>query len=358
MKKRMKPNARIAPFSRPTLAVGCIGQLDTASVRVPTVAVMTPNEAKTFSSKGIQVQTVGVARPGIMVPRIVLPQLRDQKRVNFVVGGLHAACSERHLTRLKASFEGVQMTLGQLIVPVKQKKVFAQYKKARAGYFHASKRASGCKGIEVEVEEGPQGMPVIVIISPPGVTPTYMVKHKVKSEKDSDKGGKEPPGGGGGGNTFLKKEYKDRQMIDALIESSRQEFGGGHEGTIRYHVGVNNDKVKKYSDIHLLICLFFYIHLNKLYLSDSFYNGQRGRFVAYCRNELEKSGYKFCSSSYFSRAVNELVYYNGGFEEYIKADKKPEINLLSGNQDFVFWYEIYRRVSVCFSKAIAKEQSK
>ena len=53
MKKRMKPNARIAPFSRPTLAVGCVGQLDTASIKVPTVAVMTPNEAKTFSSKGI-----------------------------------------------------------------------------------------------------------------------------------------------------------------------------------------------------------------------------------------------------------------------------------------------------------------
>ena len=141
MKKRMKPNARIAPFSRPTLAVGCVGQLDTASIKVPTVAVMTPNEARTFSSKGIQVQTVGVARPGIMVPRIVLPQLRDQKRVNFVVGGLHAACSERHLTRLKASFEGARMTLGQLIVPVKQKNAFTQYRFARASYFHASKRA-------------------------------------------------------------------------------------------------------------------------------------------------------------------------------------------------------------------------
>ena len=32
MKKRMKPNARLAPFSRPTLAVGCVGQLDTSVI--------------------------------------------------------------------------------------------------------------------------------------------------------------------------------------------------------------------------------------------------------------------------------------------------------------------------------------
>lgn len=154
-------------------------------------------------------------------------------------------------------------------------------------------------------------------------------------------------------NLFLKEGYEDQMIWKALRLASDQEFGPAHEGELRYRVGEHDSKRKKYSDHHLMVCLFFYIHLNRLNMSGDFYCGLRGKFRAYCMRDLQKEGFIFHAESFFSRTIKELDNSNGGFEAYIKADKKPEVNLYRGDKDFLFWYEIYQRVKPCFQKVFS-----
>lgn len=154
-------------------------------------------------------------------------------------------------------------------------------------------------------------------------------------------------------NVFLKPPYRDEQILSALRNASTQEFGDLHCGNMRYENENHVGKTKKYSDIHLLICLFFYIHVHQLNGSGDFYFGLRGRFLNFCRDNLECEQIRFCRESYFTRCINALEERNGGFENYIKAPDKPRVFLQKGDPDLLFWYKIYAEVEPCFKSVIS-----
>lgn len=206
---------------------------------------------------------------------------------------------------------------------------------------------------DVKVDSDPDGTPVIYIITPPHQLPTYRVKHMVsenptvkkdKKHQDPDDDGSAPP------LKFLKPPYDDNLIISALQASDEALLNEYHVKKLKYR-DERGYNVKQFNDIHLLVCLFFYIYVNKLYASSEFYSGQRGHFHEFCSSHVS-NGIHLGSKSYFTRCINKLVNKRYSFDEYIRAEIKPNVCTEKGDFNFVFWYEIYKKALECFERVI------
>lgn len=169
-----------------------------------------------------------------------------------------------------------------------------------------------------------------------------------------DDGQKNNDGGGGNGptdsHTFLEAPRHDEQIIEALEMASSRLLNSKHTAFVERLDDTDGYK-KPFSDFHLLVCLYFYIHINQLYANTDFYNGQRATFHNYCRENLP-NGFDLKSRRYFADIITTLDQRGYGFENYIKAETKPDVVRRTGEQELFFWYEIYRKAAVSFTKVL------
>lgn len=356
MKNFKKRSAGNLFDSCPIKFVGCESVSKALSTKAPTLAVMSKSEIEGFCAPGKRILSTFPIRSGHIPISSVIPHLKGAKVVNVTVEGPHAVCSKKELHRMKRSLFSVTPTLGKRSM---KKRILAKGARlagaaADLACVHILPQLLSpclCAIQRVEILTAPNRSQKLVLITdtplPSPFTIEYVYEPQEPKDDDETKKQPNPPG-----NIFLKNVYNDNLILKAMEESSKHEFGKQHQGELRYPVGNKTDKKKAYSDFHLLVCLFFYIHINCLNLSSDFYFGLRQKFLSYCTDNLVQMGFYFSSASYFSRTIKNLELHNGGFEKYIQASQKPSIDFEKGEMDFLFWYTIYRHVLPCFQRVI------
>lgn len=340
-------NSRFIP------AFGIAGKLTRQTVTRPTLALMTENEARSFKVPGLKISHVFSTSSQRTFLRAVLRarSLSHSGKINIVVKDPFAIRSSNEelvlgLNLIPRIIKGVGF--GNRRHAVRSDKPLCAAAAASASTFCCS------SDIEVEVESDPDGTPVIVIITPTAIPLNYRVKHVVRDKKSEtvkdnelyNNGGGEPPAP----PKYLKVPNNDMLIISALQETDKKLLNESHVNKLRYRDS-RGYNVKQFNDIHLLVCLFFYIYVNELNASSDFYFGLRGHFHEFCTKNVSK-GINLGSKSYFTRCINRLENTGYSFEEYIKADKKPDIRMEKGDFNFVFWYEIYLKAERYFRQII------
>ena len=208
--------------------------------------------------------------------------------------------------------------------------------------------------VQVRYEKDRDGNMVIVIVTP--VTETVSVRFryengsgKVPTTESTDSPSVPQS------NIFLKEHlYKDSCIQDAMKRSHVGLLESENRGLVKFDAGGRTPKTKRFTADHLMVCLFFYVYTERLYRSGEFFNGLRGKFYAYCVENLKDAGIIFRSKRYFYRLINELISTKGGFDAYILAERKKPIPYLKGEQYLPFWYEVYRTALPFFRAAITK----
>lgn len=199
--------------------------------------------------------------------------------------------------------------------------------------------------VEIELQSEKDGTQVIVIITEEGQPiPDVRLKHVVKRRGtmvhvEDDKPKPEPL-------KFLKEGYDDSLIIEAMKKADKEMLNDEHKARLRYRDD-SKYKFKMFNDGSLLVCLFYYIYINKLYRSETFWDGQRGHFHKYCKEHLPEA-FTLSSDSYFTRCITSLHTSGGGFERYMETQGKLSRLRNKGEFDLPFWYELYRRVSSYF----------
>lgn len=211
-------------------------------------------------------------------------------------------------------------------------------------------------GIDVEVKPGPHGEPTIVIYWPSEPS-SYTIKHVLKKENREEKKKNTPANDSKSVPVkFLKEPREDEFIITAMEAAAKDMLDEDHRCRLKYmEDGVY--KFKMMNDVHLLVCLYYYIYVNRLHASGDFWEGQRKYFHQYCKDHLPES-FDLCSDTYFSRCIANLQRACGGFEECIKSGGQMRREQYKGEFNLAFWYEIYRRASACFSRIIPPETGK
>lgn len=230
----------------------------------------------------------------------------------------------------------------------RRKKLFLYY--GRPG-------SKGCKAFIFDVwnEQGDEPYIMVTIRIPISQLAEFLQSGNVASV-----GGDEQKKNGGGGDdnppdrhVFLQAPRHDEQIIESLQTASSRLLNAKHTAFVERQGDTDGYK-KPFSDFHLLVCLYFFIHVNQLNANTDFYNGQRATFHNYCRENLPKD-YEIKSRRYFADIITTLEQRGYGFENYIKAKTKPEVKRTTGEQDLFFWYEIYSKAAVSFTKVLINE---
>ena len=214
----------------------------------------------------------------------------------------------------------------------------------------------------IAYEEDKEGNPVILITSPATNLVSVRVLHAdVPQEKQEASCPKAEPAmqaSNPPSNLFLKDGYRDSQILEALKTAHARLLEQGDCGEVKFDAGKRYKTKKRFVDVHLLVCLFFYIYTERRYRSGEFFYGLRGKYFSYCVENLKETGIVFCSKRYFYRMVSELMSIHGSFDDYIRAEKKPSIPFLKGEQYIPFWYEVYLQARPCFQSVISLEKKK
>lgn len=214
----------------------------------------------------------------------------------------------------------------------------------------------------IAYEEDKEGNPVILITSPATNLVSVRVLHADVPQENQEASCPisepapqpfNPPS-----NLFLKDGYRDSQILEAMKTAHARLLEQGDRGEVKFDSDKRYKTKKRFVDIHLLVCLFFYIYTERRYRSGDFIYGLRGKYFSYCVENLKETGIVFCSKRYFYRMVSELMSIHGSFDDYIRAEKKPPIPFLKGEQYIPFWYEVYLQARPCFQSAISLEKKK
>ena len=157
-----------------------------------------------------------------------------------------------------------------------------------------------------------------------------------------------------GGNVILKAPLRDEQIIEALELAIDRLLNRRHSAYVELSDDTDGFK-KRYNEFHLLVCLFFFIDINELNAKSDFSNNQRATFHHYCEGHFDND-FDFKSRRYFSDIINTLGLRGYGFERYIKEGGKATVKRRTGEQDLVFWYQIYKKAAVSYTKILKNEE--
>lgn len=275
----------------------------------PTVALMTPEEAQAFNKPGQHIAYIAPAE-----------SKEDVKYAVYLAKGMS-------MTGTANWMDG-----NENVIRLKS---------------HRKLDSQVMKDFEVAVEESSEGKPVIVIITNTPQMPTFEIKHIVKVSDSDDE---TPPTAPAGNHVFLEAPYYDEQIIEALALASNRLLDQKHTGFIE-RKGEAEGYKKPYSDFHLMVCLFFYIHIHKLHADRTFYNTQRSQFHKFCTERLPKD-FVTNTKRYFTGCISNLDTKGYGFEKYIREEEKPHLKAKTGVQDLTFWYSIYHKAAICFKEVL------
>lgn len=224
-------------------------------------------------------------------------------------------------------------------------------------------RHRGTSNFDVEKEFDDDGTPVIVVIrsDDESEVPEYKVRHVKRSEWKKKQKKQCTFGGGGGGGSddgpptqhFLKAPLKDEMLIEAMKAADQEMTGGDHAGHLRWtEDGEQHDK--SFHNGYLMVCLFMYVYLMKLYAEGDFYN-RRKAFYDYCYNGLENDEndkMNLKTYNYFQQNVQKLQARKESFEDFYMAKEKFIPEYVKGKANLLFWYELYRQTAHIFDRIL------
>ncbi len=324
----------------------------------PTVAVMTKDEVQNFRMRGLKIVHSHTLEDPRALPEAVKKAMMLSRtgNINMVVTGRNAVV----IKDIPDNAAVVKPTIFGLPSTTRKKRAMARL--AGKGPMMMSRSAGGPgktslvgairqvrvgKGekVEIELQSEKDGTQVIVIITEEGQPiPDVRVKHVVRKRGttvhvDDDKPKPKPM-------RFLKEGYDDTLIIEAMKKADKEMLNDEHKARLKYKDD-EKYKFKMFNDGNLLVCLFYYIYINKLYHSETFWDGQRGHFHKFCKKHLPET-FTLSSDSYFTRCIANLHTSCGGFEWYMETQGKLSRQRGKGEFDLPFWYELYRRASSYF----------
>ena len=177
------------------------------------------------------------------------------------------------------------------------------------------------------------------------------ISPEVRTVKSHDPQGPDNPSDPPEGNQILKAPLRDEMLVKALTEAVEGLLGKEQDGLIKWEENGNYYE-KNYNVNHLMVCLFYYVHANKLNSKENFYYRQRTQFQQYIENALKET-INVCSDRYFRYCISKLQWRKHGFDEYIIAEYKPEVNWERGMFNPFYWYAIYQRAAEYFEKVLS-----
>ena len=155
--------------------------------------------------------------------------------------------------------------------------------------------------------------------------------------------------------TLLKEPYSDEMITKALRLGHEGLFGKDGDMILKWKEDSDYHE-KKFHDNHLMVCLFFYIYINKMYLSSDFYDGQRTAFYNYCKDH-QPENFRLYDIRTFQLAISNLQHQHIGLDEYIRSYPKPAVKSQSLSYSVIAWNKMYQQCVPYFEKAfqIVKE---
>lgn len=369
MNAKEKTMARNKACFCPIKTIGFAGGLRNAqSVHEPLVAVMSSHKAEAFRIQGLRIAAkIQMQSPSVAIKRLAI-HLKDVNEVQVAVKGEYAICAPEFLPQFTRALNFFRepryrpipyRAISTIACAMANTHSYAYVRHEAAHRIVSNqickrspkRRKKICsrreKDPEIRLEPDKNGRFVIVVIYSTQDPPSF----KIKFERHHDDGSGQPD------NIFLKVPNQDMQIIKAITEASHHEFGGNHKGQLRYGTEAPNYKTKPYTDTHLLVCLFFYIHVNRLNISTDFYIGQRAKLLDFCKRQLKDQEFQLCSESYFTRCITSLDTQKESFESFLVQHKQPTAQHEKGMPDMLFWYEIYKRTESLFMNIIPRETS-
>lgn len=374
MKTREKNVERRKVRPCPIRTIGFTGNLSALSVREPLIAVMSSHEIETFRVQGLRIAAkIPIHNSWVSMKRVAV-HLKGVNKVQVAVEGAHAVCTPESLpgfTRaLNAKGYRAQRRLYYIrnvdvanattepipaLVTVPHEANHRIILRRKGRIFPDARRKlhlRASKEPETRTRIDKNGVVYLTVSYSTHTPPPVHIEYEYHSSDDGSGGSKQSV------NIFLKDTYHDPQIIQALKEASLHEFGSDHKGLLRYSVEHQTYRTRAYNDNHLLVCLFFYIYVNKLNKSQDFYSCQRKKLLTFCSEQLSDSKFTLYSDSYFTRCINKLNNQRVGFENYIVKHERPPFRDENGIPDMLFWYEIYRNVEDIFKETFLPKNNK
>lgn len=372
MKTREKNVERRKVRPCPIRTIGFTGNLSARSVREPLIAVMSSHEIETFRVQGLRIAAKIPIRKSCVSMRQLAVHLKRINEVQVAVEGAHAICTPESLSKFTYTLNALRQHAFRK--PYHTEYVYKGYEiesvpslatirhepmRRTVSTLHARRALKARNRFGRWVSKEPEIRPnidkngeihIVIIYSTQNPPPFHVKCEYHPSDNGSD--GPEQPD-----NIFLKEPNRDPQIIMALREVSNREFGNNHKGQLRYSIDRQKHRTKSYDDKHLLVCLFFYIHINRLNISPDFYIGQRAKLLNFCKNKLNDSKFTLCSESYFTRCITGLENQRVGFENYIVKHERPPFRDEIGIPDMLFWYEIYIKIEEHFKEIIPQKKN-
>ena len=316
------------------------GDLDWQTVKDPTIALMTLEEAQKFNEIGLMIaMAVEATSPNSLQKAISLAyEMSASGRVNVLSSGPYAVYGkERHSDSPKGKFSN-------------RPPLFVWPRKGTARYM---------VGIDprmlpvanVEWEWGSNSTLNFTILTSTMDMSGITISPEVRTVKSHDPQGPDNPSDPPEGNQILKAPLRDEMLVKALTEAVEGLLGKEQDGLIKWEENGNYYE-KNYNVNHLMVCLFYYVHANKLNSKENFYYRQRTQFQQYIENALKET-INVCLDRYFRYCISKLQWRKHGFDEYIIAEYKPEVNWERGMFNPFYWYAIYQRAAEYFEKVLS-----
>jgi len=316
------------------------GELNWQTVKDPTVAFMTLEEAQKFNRTGLMIaMAVEATSPNSLLKAISLAyEMSTSGRVNVLSSGSYAVYGQGRHT---------DSPHGKCC-------------KRRPQYIWPRKGTIRYKiGIDpillpdpdIRWEKKPDGTIHITIITTTMEMPGISVSHEVRTAKSADPQGPDDPPGSPEGNLILKAPLRDEMLAEALAEAVEGLLGKEQDGLIKWEENGNYYE-KDYNVNNLTVCLFYYVHANRLNSRDNFFYRQRTQFQHYIESAL-RGRIDVCSDRYFRYCISKLQWRKHGFDEYITAAYKPKVNWERGMFNPFYWYAIYQHAAKYFEKVLS-----
>ncbi len=320
------------------------GPLPTKKITGPTVTVMEWKDVKTFHQPGLKIAYAIHFDPSKNVPANLkhLLKLNEQgllKEYSLIDTPRKGRRTRRQIWNMRdvRRYRGISPDLRRLL---------------GSGVCYLPSDHARISDFDLEKVFEDDGTPVIVVIrsdDEPEV-PEYKVKHVRKSEwekkrKQVTAGSDDVPPT----QIFLKAPLKDEMLIEAMKKADQEMTDGKHAN---YHKWEDKEGFheKEFNNCSLLVCLFFYVYLQKLYADISFYRNKKA-FFDYCEGKLGK-GFNLKSYRSFFKNIEKLQVRKDSFDCFMKGTVLPDPHPDSGLANLYFWRELYLLSSRCFKEVL------
>lgn len=329
---RKQTAGRMHVYRRPGKRMGMMG--------VPTVAIKKPSELEAWLKPNQRIVYEGPAsNPQCVKKALTLAHAISQ------TGGIKLLTGNSSLVELK------KMEKRGLITPDTSDMRKLRRMRKQILLHYGRPGSKGFKAFAIDTAGGGANDLRIYVTIEIRVTCSDADGNDDKEQKNHGGGDDgDPPGG----NVFLKAPLRDEQIIESLELAIDRLLNSRHTAYVERSDNTDGSK-KRYNEFHLLVCLYFFIHINELYVSSDFYSNQRATFHHYCEEHFDND-FDFKSRRYFSDIINILDLRGYGFEDYIEEKGKPIVKRQTGEQDLVFWYEIYKKAAVSYTKILINEE--